>query len=322
MKNLWEWTCAIVLRTAERVLPPGVLYVLLWPGTVAIAVGALLWRLRFRKLARLPWRTGFFGLVRDRVHLHSSRALYFWRDRLGTPRWRARCRFEGLDHIDRDRPAMLVSLHFGPPRMLLNLLRSAGVRAAVLVPDWTPNPRYTLRTRLDALEDAAWGLADVPRMVTTGELWEARDHLRSGDALLIFPDGGEGRRVTVRAGALHATLGRGVLRLAQVTDAAVYPCMIRADAGLRCLVRVGAPLDPELVADRSRCEEAYTVLVERLLACVREAPGQCSGMLVKALEPAAEAAEAAEERGTELSPAPPTRPQSPRRPKSGSPGGA
>lgn len=278
-----EAAATVLLRGVERVLPPRVLHAMLWPAAALAAAGRLVRPGRRRAFRRLPWPTTFRGLWRDRTRLEEVRLMGFWRDRFRSPGWRTRCRVEGLERLPPARPAILATLHYASLDVLVSVLRAHGCRACVMVRDRYLGKRPRFRARLDRLEDEANGLLGVPRLIPATALWNAHDHLRSGGLLVLAVDGRAGPRAVVRSGALEATLGRGVLRLARIADADVFPCLAHAGAGLSCTVRVGAALPRELVEKRERHAEAYSTLLAALLDGVREAPGQCRSALLTAL---------------------------------------
>jgi hypothetical protein len=286
LRGIAEGAATHVVRGAERVLPPRVLALLAWPGAALAALAGLLVQPAYvRALRRLPWPVSFPALWRDRTRLEMARLIAFWRDRLGSPRWRERCRIDGAERLVRGRPAILAVLHFGPINLLPSLFRARGHAATGLVTDRGIESRPPARAPLDRLEDEAYGLGHVPRLLSVGDLWDTREQLEAGGVLLFAADGRKGRKIQVRSGEVTAFLGRGLLRLAHITHAEVHPCLVCAGPGLSCTVSVGAPLPREMVEDRARHGEAYAQLLAALLDGVRRAPGQCRHVFLRALEP-------------------------------------
>ena len=287
------------LRAAERVLPRAVLHALLWPIAAFMAAAGFVQRL-FRRRGRMPWPATLRSRWRDRTRLELSLWMLYWRDRLPSPRWRRRCPVRGLEHLPVGRPVVLATLHFGPLGIMPTILRMHGLRAAVLAAPEFIETRPPSRTRVDALEEKATGIP--PRLIPAGELWETEGHLKNGGVLVFATDGATGARTQVSSGDLRASLGRGLLRMAHITGAVVAPCLVTAGPGFSAEVRIGKPLPNDLVADRTRHQEAYDTLFAALIEGVRESPGQCRSLFWRAIRLGEEQSEsapaAAEARGS------------------------
>jgi len=288
LKGVGDAAVATFARVTERVLPPAVLYALLWPVAAIMAVAGHPFRRRRRRSRELPWPVSVRERWRDRIWFELTLLTFHWRDRLGAPRWRSRCRIEGLEHL-HGQPVVLVTVHVGPILLLPALLRMRGYPVCALGAPESIATRPPIRARIDAREDAASGLGHVPRFISTDSLWEVNRHLKTGGILIVAADGATGKRTTVDADGLRLSLGRGTLRTAQIAGADVVPCVIRAGPGLSSIVHIGAPLPEELVTDRARHEEAYSTLLSSLLREVRKAPGQCRSLFWRALTLGADA---------------------------------
>lgn len=287
-RGLFENLATALMRGAERLLPPWALAALLWPSSAITALAWLTYRMgHLPLLRRLQGRPSLLALWVQRTRMEMVRPIGYWRDRLVKPRWKERCRIEGLGP-PAGKPMVLVMLHYGPIYLLMSILRAHGHPASVLVNLQRLKSVPAGRQRINRLEDEGNGFGAVPRLISSWDILEARDHLRSGGLLIVAADGREGRRIRVQAGEFTASLGHGFLRLAQAAGAEVRSCVIRADGGLSCTCRVGPPLPPGMVEQRDRHEEACARLLGEVLEEVGKAPGQCRHLLLQTLEGAAE----------------------------------
>jgi hypothetical protein len=150
----------VPLRLMERIIPPLLLGRLLWPMAALWSLWELFHsRPTFRLFRRLPpalrpaWRSCLWPtrVWRRRCWLNLSKLLSVWPDRLQEPRWRNRCRVNGIERFEKlysaGRPVVLASLHFGPVYVLYLWLRARGLPAAALVGRNLQGP-LTYRRRL------------------------------------------------------------------------------------------------------------------------------------------------------------------------------
>ncbi len=137
LRVLVAWAAFYFVRLCERLLPPSVLSLLLWPFAAAFDLLQVRQRQPLTNWPRFPesWRPKRWRFVlRQSLGLYHSQLFYMWPDRLSTPRWRSRCRLEGgadlIGSREGDRGAVLASLHFGPFEILPYWLRAYGIVAS------------------------------------------------------------------------------------------------------------------------------------------------------------------------------------------------
>src|ERR1044071_7371284 len=106
------WGSFYFVRFCERLLPPIVLSVLLWPFASAWDLVQLRERKPWAYWQRFPrsWRPKRWRFFfRQSLGLYHSQLFYMWPDRLISPRWLSRCRFEGnRELIGPDRKSTLL----------------------------------------------------------------------------------------------------------------------------------------------------------------------------------------------------------------------
>ena len=111
----------------ERLLPVGALWIVCWPmAAIRAAYQLLFGATTIREFDRIPVSLrpcpDRFGWVAhlwiERTYMTLARLMYLWPDRLSRGRWKDRCRFVGLERVERNhtlgRPIILATLHFGP----------------------------------------------------------------------------------------------------------------------------------------------------------------------------------------------------------------
>jgi lauroyl/myristoyl acyltransferase len=277
----------ILFRQAERFLPIPLLLPILWPAAVImgrrhVLRGSSLGRLRRLPPALRPAESPWQGMGRvclGRSAVYTTRMLSFWPERLREDRWRRRCEFLGIEHLDAalatGRPVILATLHYGDLTMLYHWLRSRGLAAAFMAARRRKRePEF--RRRLDALADQANGLEGVPHLVYRDELWDARDFLdRPGRVLAMAVDGNTSRDVAVTGPGYAIRVAPGALRLATITGATILPCLISSPGCLRSTIRFGRPVPDEDVTDRERHPAACEHIVRELIPWIAAKPEEC-----------------------------------------------
>jgi lauroyl/myristoyl acyltransferase len=275
LKPFLEGILCGAARLAERSLPLFLLWILLWPAAAVLAARD---GRRFSGLSpSLRRRIG-----RQRVPLNMAKFLMLWPDRLRRPRWQRRCRYTGLEEVERlrarNQPLILVGLHYGLFRLLYHWLRARGWEVAALVGGLSVRPRY--RWRLDRLLNRANGLADVPHFFAPDRLWDLLDFLRPNRVLLIAIDGEYGARLPIRGDGYCLRLAPGVFRLAALAHAAVVPCLATATPRFGLSIHFGKPVPSPLIVDRSRRAAACAFALEECYPVVQAHPEQCEAGLL------------------------------------------
>ncbi len=307
---LFTWRC---MRSLERLLPPGALWIMCWPMAATRAA----WQLMvgaptIREFDRMPVslrpRTDRFGWVaqlwRERTHLTLARPMFLWPDRLSRGQWKDRCRCVGLEQVERNyalgRPIILATLHYGPVVLLGHWLRARGLPAA-----W-------LRDRLSAARPLYWryidklsavtGRSDGPSVFDRTELRSVHDHLRAGRILLMTAEGRHHRHIRVHREGLAFEMSTGPFRLAAATGAIVIPCLIAAGPRMTFTIHVGKPVSDNLLIGAHLHRAGCDHLLIEFLPVVGRHPGQSHALLIDHLRPAADtvlpAASAISEAGT------------------------
>jgi hypothetical protein len=285
-----------MIRPLDRILPAPVIQAAFWPAVWTMALLDLAYLgTPFSAYDRLPgairsgrsWWTWRALLVRDRTQVFQARLTGYWAGRLTTSRWRRLCRVEGpaaSRHLlkSRTRPAVLVTIHFGPLEMLFGWQRSFGVPIAGMSATMEEYlPRY--RSQRLALYDREGGLEGLPRIFLPSQLWEAADFLRGNRVIQVAMSGGRGRATEVSDGGLRLPVATGALRLASLVGADLIPCLIRAECG----GVVTIVLDDAVPASELLDRRTHPLVCQRLFRffspSLRTHPGQINAWLLDRL---------------------------------------
>jgi len=285
------------IRTLERALPVGVIWILCWPLAAFQAACQLTFATpTYRQFDRLPaalrprlsrpsWAACLW-LERTRVNL--ARLLCLWPDRLCQERWTDRCRCVGLERLElnhaRGRPVALALLHFGPLNLLCHWLRARGLPVAAL--RVAPSARRPLHWRYIDSVNCPGGRWDGPIVFDRTELRRAFEHLRAGRILATAVEGRHDRHLRLSGEGFTFDMATGLLRLAAAAGAVVMPCLIAAGPRMSFTVHLGEPVPDELVVDADRHRAACDHLLREFLAVVRRHPGQSHTQLIEHLHPA------------------------------------
>lgn len=289
----------LLLRRVGAVIPAPVLWCLLWPLVLIDVLRGLVrggpsWS-EFRELNRLPpiargRRLTPVRLALGRARLNFAELLVLWPNRLASavrdPR-RIRGR-EWLERIEsRERPILLLTLHYGPLPSFFGWLRTRKAPVAVVAFGGHRN-LSRLRGDLARVRDARAGLEGCPRLFEPGEVWAMRDHLAARGVLLVVIDGGTGGHVGLaEAEGVSLAMNTGSLRLAAATDALVIPCLARSGWFFSLIPSFGEPLPPDLLRSRRGEAAARTHLLREFLPMLTAAPEECSDHLLGLLRGAA-----------------------------------
>lgn len=297
-----------IVRPITRPLPPGIFRGLAWPGVAAYALLELM-RLgtpvaEYDRLpdalrpprSLLPW---WLRIWRDRARVAMARLVGFWPEWFSTSRRGGIFRLEGPEDSlrllgDRSRPLVLVSLHFGPTKLLYQGLRSLGLPVAALT--WEEESRMPPHIReILRICDRQAGLEAVPHFFAPGHSYEVVEFLRENRALLVLMSGGGGRHLEVSDGGMTLSLSAGALKLASLVEAGVVPCLIRMGPGGRMILTLGPPLPGADVCNPRRHRAACEQLLRFARPILRASPGQIDSWLLKCLRPCADPVFAASE---------------------------
>jgi lauroyl/myristoyl acyltransferase len=272
-------------RALEAVLPPGVLWFLLWPISALQAIRLARPMPRAVPARHLPPRptdlpASAMRRWRAFVAWHLDYLPLLWLDRLSTPRWRSRFEVVGEDlaALVADRPAIVVSVHGGAIVMLAPWMTTLGLPVASIPADgaWL---RSDARRRKAALAASA----GLPNVFQVGSVREILDYLRPGRALMVAADFHRGRTVDVPWESHRLRLSTGPFRLARLAGAAVVPAFVSVHGRWRYRIHVLPPI-PQRLVDADDAAGAAAHLAARLMPLAAEAPERATWTLLRALQ--------------------------------------
>ena len=287
LKSMAGWAQFHGLRALERLLPPTVLWLALWPSVACAALCDLAKQGRYYAKWRqvpaslLPSGPGFFLFRSARMKLRFGRLPTFWPDRLAQARWQQRCRYEGLDTLASARqggtPIVLATLHFGQMVLMRYLLRARDIPVAGLAEE-----ARARRPRLQHLKDAKAPLPGVPHVFPLEELKQARQFLLQGGCLLVPMDAPRGKQVEIQTPHGVLRLGTGAIRLAQSTGAQLVPCLIYEESPWRFVVHCGKPANLGAPSLPAGLEAVGQDLARELLPVLARHPDHWGANLMEA----------------------------------------
>ncbi len=291
------WGALLFVRGAERILPVPLFSLLLWPLAAAWDVIQVRGRKPWRQWHRFPrsWRPNRWRyILRQTFGLYHSQLFYMWPDRLTSPRWLSRCRFEGdrqlLELQEDDRGIVLASVHYGPFEILPYWLRAYGIPATTV--------RANPPAALGSLTDYQYSLsppAEVPVFVFASDLspFPRFSHIRKilgpGRRLVVMVDPDRGVMADVPFEDRLFHMATGAIRLAQMTGARLIPCMITEDSTWRFTIHIGEPVPSEWIGRSPDMQVIGTHLLNEFSKVVRRYPAQCKMRCLRAMWPLPEA---------------------------------
>jgi lauroyl/myristoyl acyltransferase len=280
IRERWILFACRCMRSLERLLPVGALWIVCWPmAAIRAACRLMVGAPTIRQFDRVPTslraRPDRFGWVahlwREQTRMSLAQLMYLWPDRLSGGRWKNRCRCVGLERVERDhalgRPIILATLHFGPSVLLVHWLRAQGMPAAGLR-DSRVKARPVYWRYIDR-KSAVPGRSDGPSVFDRTELRSAHDHLLAGRILLMTAEGRYHRHIRVHREGLAFDVASGPLRLAAATGAIVIPCLIAAGPRMSFTIHLGEPVPADLVIDADLHRAGCDHFLGELLPVVR-----------------------------------------------------
>jgi len=293
LKLAAAWISFYFLRLCERLLPKNVLSLLLWPPA---AIFDLL-QLRERKLItcwrRFPrsWRPKAWRFfLRQSLGLYHSQLIYAWPDRLRSASWLRRCRLEGASNLIElqkgDRPVVLASLHFGPSELLPYWLRAHGIVTTTV----RAAPPDSLKSLTD-YQHALSPPADVPvfvfveHLIPLPRVSRVSKILRPGRCLLVMVDPARGRQIDVPFEDRLFRMPTGAIRLAQMADAELIPCLITETATWKFTIHFGTPMPRHYMGTSPDMQAIATHLLNEFSKVISRYPEQCKMRLLSAMSP-------------------------------------
>jgi len=293
----FAWAAFCFVRLCERLLPPSLLSLLLWPPAAAWDLVQVGQRKPLTHWHRFPesWRPKRWRFVlRQSLGLYHSQLFYIWPDRLCERRWLSRCRLEGESNLNRlregNRGVVLASLHFGPFEIMPYWLRAYGI-VTTSVRTMPPDSLKSLTSYQYSLSPPA----DVPVFLYAEDLTPLPrfSHLRKilgpGRRLLVLVDPVRGLQVDVPFFEDRTfRMSTGAIWLATMADADLVPCSIVETSTWKFTIHIGTPV-PRHYLDRSPDMQAIgTHLLMEFSKVVSRYPDQCKMRLSRAMWPLTE----------------------------------
>jgi lauroyl/myristoyl acyltransferase len=294
LKLLLGWGAFYFLRWCERLLPTTALSLVLWPPAVA----RNLMHLRPRKLVDCwhrypaswhPKRARFF--LHQTFGLYHAERLHFWPDRLCTERWLSRCRLDGGSNLigsqDGDRGVVLASLHYGPYETLPYWLRAHGIVTTMVRGDPAPDSLKSLTSYQYALSPPsdvplflnASDFAPLPRFAHIGKI------IGPGRTLLVMVDVERGIQFQLPFEDRLFRMATGAIRLAQMANADLIPCLIRETGSLEFVLHFGAPVPRGYLGDSADLQLVGAHLLGEFSKVIARDPEQCRLRFLSAMSP-------------------------------------
>jgi Bacterial lipid A biosynthesis acyltransferase len=227
---------------------------------------------------RLNQRLRMSGYLNDIVD--------FFPDRLAEPKWRERCRINGLEHLhlarQNGRPIVLAFVHFGPFELIRAWLRSVGIPVAALFAGRFEN-RSPVRRYLDKyFPDSA-----IPTVFSPDRLREMLAFLAAGHPLCIAVDNGNSgdkKIETPFCPGWNFRMNTGAVRLAIRQQAVLVPVTIIDEGGWRFRLELGRPVPAEFLANEAGWLRAGKFLLEEMMPHWLAHPEQCKSDFVLCLK--------------------------------------
>ena len=141
--------------------------------------------------------------------------------------------------------------------------------------------RSWLRRRGDQLTP----FPQVPTAFHSDQLRAANEFLAAGNSLLVAMDDGAGRQMRVPMSGWTFRMATGVVRLAMRHRAEIIPCSIVDEGGWRFHVKLGRPVPTGCLAHEADLIRAGKHLLDELLPCFQNHPGQSSNQLLNCFQP-------------------------------------
>jgi lauroyl/myristoyl acyltransferase/acyl carrier protein len=287
------WLSFYLLRFCERLLPKSLLSLLLWPPAAIFDLVQLPKRKLISCWRRFPqsWRPKAWRFfLRQSLGLYHSQIIYAWPDRLCSASWLRRCSLEGasnlIDSQKGDRPVVLASLHFGPSELLPYWLRAHGIVTTTV----RAGPPDSLKSLTD-YQHALSPPADVPVFVFVEDLIplprfsRVSKILGPGRRLLVMVDPARGRQIDVPFEDRLFRMPTGAIRLAQMTDAELIPCLITETATWKFKIHFGTPVPRQYIANSADMQPIATHLLKEFSKVISRYPEQCKMRLLSAMSP-------------------------------------
>jgi len=283
LKGVFYGSC----RALARIVPPDVLYILLYPSSAIRGVLPALNR-RTVPARHIPPRPSD-GAPSFMRRWHYQAAIYqrwlplFWPDVWAKPRWADRLTDDGaaaLDAMAAERPVVAITLHTGAMVVLGGWLMGRGLAVGSVIID---RERWLRPESVKARSDPRWRkYVENSESFLAGDTRQMVRFLVPGRVLLLPADHPLGRSAAGDWPGGRLRLAVGGLRIARMTGAAVVPIIATGDGPWRFHVHVGTPLPAETLDNRDN-EAAVAEIARQLMPIAERRPFEALPTLVEAV---------------------------------------
>ena len=285
-KGVFYGTC----RALARVVPPDILYFLLYPSSAVRGVRPALKR-RTVPVRHIPPRAGD-GAPSFVRRWHYQAAIFqrwlplFWPDVWAKQRWASRLTADGaaaLDALVAEQPVVAITVHTGAMVVLGGWLMSRGLGVGSVIID---RERWLSPESVKARSDPRWQTyVWNSASFLAGDTRQMVRYLAPGRVLLLPADHPLGRSAEGDWPGGRLRLAVGGLRIARMTGAAVVPIIVTGDGPWRFHVHVGTPLPAETLASGDN-EAAVAEIARQLMPLIERRPFEALPTLVEAVSAA------------------------------------
>ena len=285
LKDLTGLALFPFFRITERCLSPASFHAVLKPvfGTRAVFYAVF----NRHKKPVLPAFLQMTQTRRIRTELRTAfylnHVLDYFPERLTGIKWKGRCRFEGLGHLQaarqNGRPVILAFFHFGPYFLLRSWLRVAGFPAGSYL---VGKAAGHTRVRRFTNRFYPW-----PKIVFGQDQVEAADEfLKAGNLLLVALDMPRGQQINIPFGdGWTFQMAASAMHLARTHQADLIPCCIVDEGDWNFQIRLGSSVPRELLVLDSDLVRAGKHLIDEVTSVFHAHPHQCHGNFSSCLKP-------------------------------------
>jgi len=287
-----------IIRMLERKLSVQNLYRILLPFAFVRALISTAFK-NYRPCVPLPecleaaWSPRLNRRLRMNGYLNNT--VDYFPDRLAEPKWRERCRINGLEHIQparqNGRAIVLVFVHFGVFGQIRVWLRSVGIPAASFVGIQSIN-----RRKAKVYLDRCFPDPDIPAVFCQDQLREMVAFVAAGNPLCIAADVGKSNDKKIEVpfcDGWNFLMNTGALRLASRQQAELVPATLIDEGGWRFRLELGRPVPKEFLSTEDGWPQAGRFLLEAMMPHWQKHPEQCRRDFILCLKKTAAAKSAA-----------------------------
>ena len=298
-KEFAKYAFYATCRALARVLPPGLLYVVLMPYPMLRGIRPAL-EVRHLPASEIPApapdRTpSYFARWRFHMKIHQRWLPLLWTDRWDRSPWKQRLVAEGAENFDKiaaEQPIVVLTLHTGGIVALGGWIMQRGIGIGSVVIDqraWPAIRSGDISKRWGKFGDSAAFLPGDTRAMIR--------YLKPGRCLFLPADHPLGRSVEGTWDGGRLVLSRGAFRIARLTGATVIPIVVMDDGRWRFRIHVGQPV-PQAFIDSGDETAAASHVARELMPIAARRPKEAMVTLVAATLPPAEPATPPQPRAT------------------------